>query len=76
MREDTYVARFLIMFVFVVSFLLVLIECANTPNTAVPKRDMFLALAMVTFLVGCASWLRLRRAEKEEKELEGQRPYD
>ena len=64
------------MFVFVVSFLLVLIECANTPNTAVPKRDMVLALAMVTFLVGCASWLRLRRAEKEEIELEGQRPYN
>lgn len=70
MREDTYVARFLIMFVFVVYFLLVLIECANTPNTAVPKRDMFLALAMVTFLVGCASWLRLHRAEKEKGELE------
>lgn len=68
MREDTYVARFLIMFVFVVSFLLVLIECANTPNTAVPKRDMFLALAMVTFLVVCASWWRLRLEEKEEFE--------
>lgn len=46
MREDTYVARFLIMFVFVVSFL------------------------------GCASLWRLRLSEKEERELEGQRPHD
>lgn len=66
MREDTYVARFLIVFMFVVSFLLVLIECVNDSNTAVPKSDMFLALSWITFLVGCASWWRLWRAEKEE----------
>ena len=70
MREDTYVARFLIVFVFGVSFLLVLIECANIPNTAVPKGDMFLALVGITFLVGCASWWRLRLLEKEKGELE------
>ena len=49
-------------------FFFVFIECANVSDTVVPKSDMFLALVGITFLVGCASWWRLRLEEVEEVE--------